>query len=66
MTDDRRRAWECAVTLLENHRDLLVPRTYAMCWAAAKNPPEKLCVRRARRIKALFGKLAGKEGALLG
>lgn len=57
MSEPRRRAWECAWTLMNDHRDLLRPRTYSMCWAALQTTPEQLDSRRARRIETLFSKL---------
>lgn len=57
MTVDRRRAWECAYNLLNDHREMLRPRGYAMCVAALSTPPEKLTLRRATAVMALHAKL---------
>jgi hypothetical protein len=54
---DRRRAWDCALSLLGDYRERLTPRAYGICRAALGKAPERMCPRRARRIQGIYAAL---------
>jgi hypothetical protein len=55
--NDRRRAWECAFSLMGDFRDRLKPRAYGVCRAVLSKAPERLSPRRARRIQGIYASL---------
>jgi len=53
----RRRAWECAWSLMGDFRERLNPRAYGLCRSVLSRGPERLSPRRARRIQGIYASL---------
>lgn len=53
----RRRAWECAYSLMGQYRDRLNPRAYGICRNALRMSPERMPIKRARRIQGIYASL---------